>query len=302
MVVFWSMSRFLGPIFILISALLWGTDSLFRYSAGSKVDATWIVLIEHLGIAFLLPLIMTSSGKASLKMGWKETLLAIFAGAGGGAIATILFTASFQYVHPSVAVLLQKLQPVFTVMAASFFLNEKPSPSFYPWALLSLAAAILLSFPDLNFKFLMEPGNLHTRGILLTLAAAGIWSISTIAGKRLLQSVPVVATTFWRYFFGLITLISIVSVAQIPFPHEVLTDRNLQWGLIYLTVMTGIIPMLAYYAGLSRTSASVATFVELVYPLSAVALNAWLLEKPLSPIQMAAAGILLFAITMMNLF
>ena len=41
----------------------------------------------------------------------RRWLAVAFCGAGGSALATILFTASFHYVNPSVTILLQKLQP-----------------------------------------------------------------------------------------------------------------------------------------------------------------------------------------------
>ncbi len=296
------MSKLTGPFFILISALLWGTDSLFSYSLTSRIDATWIVLIEHLGIFLLAPTYLKATEKGLFKLGWKEWIFAVIIGAGGGALATVLFTASFKYVHPSVAILLQKLQPIITVMIASVFLGEKPSSSFYPWALLGLGSAIVLSFPDLNFQFMFEPQNLQAQGVGLAIASATIWSVTTVAGKRVLQTTSTEVATFWRYFFGLVTLILLVYAGDIPFPNEVLSDRPIQLALIYLTIMTGIVPMLAYYAGLSRTSASIATFVELAYPLSAIGLNAWLAHQHLSPMQMGAAGLLLFSMTMLSLF
>ena len=301
MVVLRKMSRLLGPLLILIAALLWGTDSLFRYSLSQQVDATWIVLIEHLGILALIPWLIAKRGEQLFKLGWKEWFCAFIIGAGGGALATILFTASFQYIHPSVAILLQKLQPIFTVLIASVFLGEKPHSQFYPWAFLGLGAAVAISFPDFNFRFLLENENLKTQGLGLALASAGIWSIATVAGKRMLQSTTADLATFWRYVFGLLTLIILVGSANIPFPSEVLQSQPLQIKLAYVTLFSGIIPMLFYYGGLARTTASTATFVELAYPLSAIALNAWLLNQPLSPVQLGAGGLLLFSVTMISL-
>ena len=295
------MNNVAGPFLILAAALLWGTDSLFRYSMSSKIDATWIVLLEHLGIILLVPGLVRKKETRLFQLGWKEWLCAAITGVGGGALATTLFTASFRYIHPSVAILLQKLQPILTVLLAGVFLGEKPKTRFYPFALLGLCAALVLSFPDLNFRFIFETHNLHSRGIAMTLVAAGLWSLATIAGKRMLQTTPSEVATFWRYFFGLITLVGLVAAAKTPVPAQALTERPVQLALLYLTVLSGVVPMLAYYAGLARTTASVATFVELAYPVSAVTLNAWLMNQPLTQVQLGAGGVLLFSVTMMAL-
>jgi drug/metabolite transporter (DMT)-like permease len=58
--------------------------------------------------------------------------------------------------------------------------------------------------------------------------------------------------------------------------------------------------MLIYYRGLSRTPASVSTFIELVYPIGAVILNTAFLHTPLVPIQIIAGLILTFAVAMIS--
>jgi len=285
------------------AALLWGTDSLFRFPTGEKLDPTFIVWVEHLvGLAALLPWTWSQDRGGLFKLGYKEWFSAVVAGMGGGAFATVLFTASFHYLNPSVTILLQKLQPVFTVLLAYVFLGERPERKFYPWAAVALAAGFVLSFPDLSISFLFEAGNLHAKGVIYALTAAVLWSFSTVAGKRLLTGgASAGVATFWRYSFGLITLSAILIFAAIPFPPTAtLITKPMLIALAYLSFATGIIPMLAYYAGLARTKANVATFVELVYPVSAVVLNTIFLNSPLSQTQMIAGGVLLVAVTMIS--
>jgi drug/metabolite transporter (DMT)-like permease len=59
--------------------------------------------------------------------------------------------------------------------------------------------------------------------------------------------------------------------------------------------------MLAYYAGLKRTPASVTTLVELLFPISAVLLNALFLGVKLDLNQLAAGALLLFSVTRISL-
>jgi drug/metabolite transporter (DMT)-like permease len=302
------LERSRGPLLILLAALLWGTDSLFRFPSVDTMDPTYIVFVEHVaGIVVLSPWLLKygAGGSGALgglfALGWLEWVCAVIVGACGGAIATVLFTASFRYVNPSVAVLLQKLQPIFTVLLAFVLLGERPARKFYPWAVVALAAGFVLSFPDLNLGFLREPGNLHARGLAYALGASVLWGITTVVGRRLLLKATPTAATFWRYFFGTCMLGIILAAAGIPVTAEPLLHTRTLIALAYLSFVTGIIPMLAYYGGLARTPASVTTFIELMYPVSAVVLNTLILHTPLSHVQMGAGAALLFAVTMISL-
>ncbi len=295
--------RYAGPLLVVIAALLWGTDSLFRFPTAASLDPTFIVFCEHVaGIALLAPWIAWRERPALFKLDAKGWLSAFVVGAGGGAIATVLFTASFRYVNPSVTILLQKLQPIFVVLLAYFFLGERPARKFYPWAAVAFAAGFVLSFPDLDVSFMRERGNLHAKGVIYAFAACAIWGVSTVAGRALLVRTTAGVATFWRYFFGLATLTAILYGASIPMTFgAVFASRGTLVAMVYLSVMSGLIPMFIYYAGMARTPASVVTFIELLYPVSAVALNTVFLHTPLTPVQLGAGGALLLAVTLISI-
>ena len=289
-----------GPLLVAVAAFLWGTDSVFRYPIADAADPTVLVFAEHvLGVAALLVWVVALQRRRLFELTAKEWLSAVFVGAGGSAIATTIFTLSFRYVNPSVAVLLQKLQPIVVVVVSFAVLGERPRGRFYLWAALALVAGVLLSFPDFNFD--LSGGDAHSKGVLLALIASVIWGLSTVFGKVLLVRAPASVATFWRYLFGLATL-----AVMLLFPHEavkwdVVSRRQFVWPVIYLSFAAGIIPMATYYAGLSRTRASVATFVELLFPVSSVVLNTVILKMPLSAMQLGSGALLLFAVTMISL-
>lgn len=169
-------------------------------------------------------------------------------------------------------------------------------------AAVALAAGFVLSFPDLDVSFLSEHGNLHAKGVIYALTACALWGISTVAGKSLLQRTTAGIATFWRYFFGLVTLVAILWAAHIHVDMSaVVGSREILIALAYLSVISGVIPMFVYYAGMARTPASVVTFIELLYPVSAVILNTIFLHTPLTSVQMGAGAVLLFAVTMISI-
>lgn len=293
---------YLGPFLVGIAAFLWASDSVLRYSAIEKIDSTWIVFFEHSLVVFLLlPWIVLKHKRTCLNLSFKEWLSAIFTGVGGSAIATVFFTASFHYINPSVAVLIQKLQPVFVVFIAALVLNEKPKKSFYFWGAIVLAATLVLSFPTLSFRFLLSKKNLDLKGLQYALIAAFLWASATISGKVLLRRTAPVVAVFWRFFFGLIALAALLGFAKQPLSWSWINSAPLWWSLLYISLIPGFLAMTIYYCGLSKTPASIATFVELIYPIGAVALNTFFLHTPLEMTQLIAGAILLFSVMMISI-
>jgi drug/metabolite transporter (DMT)-like permease len=244
---------------------------------------------------------MVKNRGALLELKFTDWILAFLIGAGGSALATFFYTAAYEYLNPSVIILLQKLQPIFVTLVAYVFLKERPEKSFYGWAALALIAAVFLSLPYFQATSTLKGMlslNLESRGVIYALTAAALWGTATVCGKVLLNrqhSVRVV--TFWRYAFGALTLSMMAFVS--PIHHgvswEILSSGVLQ-SLLYMSLVSGLLAMLIYYRGLAQTPASVATFVELLHPVSAVILNFWLLHASLSPLQACAGTVLVFSV------
>lgn len=291
-----------GPLFVAIAAILWATDAIFRFPTADKLDPTFIVFVEHLIAVSLLavPMLIMKKGELfSLKP--SEWAASAFVGIGGSALATVFFTASFKFINPSVSILLQKLQPILVTLIAMLFLRERPAKNFFLWAPVALASAIVLSFPDLDFAFLSGDGlDLRSTGVVYCLSAAGIWAMATVVGKFLLTRVPAAVATFHRFLFGLIALGVLVLLTGSGVGLDQVMQPEILKPLAYMGLVPGLLAMLFYYAGLERTPASVVTFVELLFPVSAVLLNWKYLNQPLVPVQLFAGAILLISVTLIS--
>lgn len=299
-------SAWWGPGLISVGAFLWATDALFRVPTLSRLDPTTIVFFEHL-IAFVFYSIWyigIRKAQATAQMRAQEWIAAAFVGIVGSALATILFTTSFRYINPSVTILIQKLQPIIVIGFAHLFLGEQLKSKFIFWSALALGSSVVLNFPDFDFKFLISPSqnelDFRVRGWVYAFLGAFFWALSTVAGKILLRRMSSSQTTYWRYFFALIALLVLLSVQKIRVPWEIFEEGSIRNAILYMSLIPGLLSLVFYYAGLQRTSASTATLVELVFPVSAVVLNTLFLNAPLSGTQMIAAVVLLFSVTQVS--
>lgn len=149
-----------APYLVFIAAMLWATDAPFRVHLTQSLSSNFIVLGEHFfDVLFILPILFFNF-KEIKKLSYKEWLAILVIAIGGSALASIAFTEAFHYVNPSVAILLQKLQPIIAISLAGLILKEKKTRFFWLWAIVALFGAYLISFP--NFIPKVYSGNNST--------------------------------------------------------------------------------------------------------------------------------------------
>ncbi|HLL60965.1 MAG TPA: DMT family transporter, partial [Candidatus Nitrosocosmicus sp.] len=197
----WEFIKNKGYIFVIIASLIWSFDGILRINLYTLPPAV-VVFYEHLfGLIILLPLFYKWS-KDLKKMSRKEWLAIIIVALLSGALGTIFYTAALgqvKYIQYSIVVLLQQLEPIWAILAASIILKEKISKQFLFWAALALISAYLITFKDLTFNF--NTGNGTLIAGLLALSAGIFWGTSTAISKYVLNKVSFLTATALRFLF-----------------------------------------------------------------------------------------------------
>ena len=286
-----------GTYLVLLAAMLWATDAPFRVYLTEGLSSNFIVLGEHfIDVLIVLPILVL--GWRQLQgLSWREWVAVLVIAIGGSAIASVAFTQAFHYVNPSVAILLQKLQPLIAIALAAIILKEPLARKYWLWAALALGGAYLISFP--NFVPQLYPGeafNPNVMGVILALVAAFFWGASTVLGKFVLRTIDFKLMTALR-FVGAFAFLLILNAQQHSFPAA----GQFTWldGLFILiiAIVSGVVSLFIYYKGLETINASVATLAELGFPMAAIFVN-WLFipNSALVPMQFLGVAILLFAV------
>ena len=287
----------MGPWFVTLSAILWAMDAPFRKFLTTQLSSTTIVLMEHILICICVLPIFLPRLKELKNLNFKEWLSVIFIGFGGSALATVLFTQSFHYLNPTVAILLQKLQPLIAIGLAFWILEEKLSKNFWLWAIVAIVGAYIVSFPTLQAVGFTWNSNLV--GVVLALGAAFFWGGSTVFGRFVLKKVSFQMMTSLRFLSALVFLF-LLNIYYKTLPELKLTTHK-DWFFVFMTaIIAGFISLMIYYYGLRSTRASVATLCELAFPVAAVVVNWIFLGASLTWMQIIGGLILLFAITKLS--
>ena len=289
-----------GVWLVALGAALWGTSSYLRNTMLTVLTSSQIVLLEHLLLALFAIPVLVIGRRQIQQLNAKDWGAILFISWGGSAIATILFTAAFQYGNPNVVVLLQKLQPIFVLLMARFLLKEVLPRSFRYYMLVALIGAYLLTFgfslPLADFS----DGNLTAA--LLAIGAAALWGGSTVMGRHLTAKLSFETVTAARFLMALPLLAALVAIngefASLDWSY--LAQATGFGSIVMSALVPGLFSLLLYYRGLSTTQASYATAAELAFPATALLLNWIALGQGLTLGQAVGFGVIWLTIFKMS--
>jgi drug/metabolite transporter (DMT)-like permease len=286
----------LAPLFVIVAASLWAVDGIVLRPVLFNLPVPLVVFVESLIATVLISPFMIKSFKSLAELRSKDWLSFFAVALFGGAIGTMAITRALfyvNYVNLSIVILIQKLQPVFALTLAAFFLREKLPFKFFTYAVIAIVGAYIMTF-GLSLPSINENDKTILAAALALLAAISFGS-STVFSKRALQNVSFAMGTYLRFFLStIIMLIFSLATQSISGIFEISSKQLLVFLLIAFT--TGGTAIFLYYYGLKRITASVAAICELAFPLVAVILEYIVHGNILGPVQWIGVLLLLFSI------
>ena len=285
---------YLGPMLIIIAALLWAVDGIIRRNLYSLPPIT-IIFFEHLiGLIILLPFAWKYILKE--KLGKREWWLLILIAVLSGLLGTLWFTTALLKVHFisfSVVFLLQKLQPIFAISTASIFLKEKLNKKYIVWAILALVSAYFVTFKNGFVDFKTGEGTIIAA--IYALGAAFAWGSSTTFSKMLLGKVRAEVSTFYRFLFTVCLALPLIFIFNYTSSLSAITFSQLEL-FILIALSTGMFALFIYYKGLAKTPVHISTILELTFPFIAILIDMKMYHTVLTPLQWLASFVLVFSI------
>ena len=281
-------------LLVILGSILWGTDSLFRRPLTQELSPVTIVFLEHCILCVVMIPVLCRMRSRVLMVDAKEWLSLSFIAVGGSVAATSLFTFSIKYGNPSVTVLLQKTQPILTILLARWLLHERPGRQFWYWLPIALSGAYLVSATNWQEGFTYE--SVQTMSIVAALGASALWGTSTVFGRYVAARMPAVTLTGLRFVIALPVLVVMfflqpVGLRSMP---STLASRG---AVIAMALIPGLLALVLYYKGLQTTIASMASIAELAFPVTAVAANWLFLGIHLTEAQLLGGSLLVVSVT-----
>ena len=293
--------RIIGALAVAASATLWGVDGILLTPQLYNLNTSFVVFVIHLFPFLLMNVFFFKQYRLLGTMSRSDFFYFFMIALFGGALGTLAIVKSLFLLHfnnLSVIVLLQKLQPIFAVILARIILKEKIKGHFALWAAVALVGGYFLTFGWALPDFTTE-GITTVYAALLSLLAAFSFGSSTVFSKKILGHYSFYSSTFFRYFFTTVIMLFVVLFTGHIGDFAQVTPRNWMF-IILIGLTTGSGAIFLYYYGLRNVRASLSTFLELMYPITAVVLDRFVNKTVYSPVQWAAAFVMLFAIVMLN--
>lgn len=277
---------------VAFAAALWGTDGLLRKPLSGQLPASTVVFWEHLiAVVVLLPW-LPSAWRAFRAASWRLRGALVAIGVGASAVATTLFTEAMKLGDPITPLVLQKLQPVVALVAATLLLGERLRPGYWAFAIPALCGAWLMAFAD---PFDVRPR--AATAALLAIGAAVLWAIGTVLGRLVSIEMGSRDVTVLRFAIGLPAAALVLAWQGAP---AAVTLSQLG-PLVALALIPGLLSLALYYVGLRSTAASRATMAELAFPATAAVVGVVALGGSLSVTQWLGLVVIAGSVTALGL-
>jgi drug/metabolite transporter (DMT)-like permease len=292
-----------GPVLVALGASLWGTETLWRDRLNQVMTPDVMVLLEHaLFLLFAIPVLWWQRHQW-LHMPRSVWWYLVASGVLGSALGAYFFTAALTGMNASVANALLHLQPLLSTGFALWLLHERPNPQLWPWAALALVAGMVLPITPLsNWQTGWQGGSLTLfadackPAVVFVLLTAMCWGFSTVAGRAINTTLPVLTASALRVVIGFATMAAVVLLKGQALPWHVIQQPVVWQDLTVLAWFAGLLPLLLYFKGLQHTPAAVAGFWETFQVVAALLITWGVMGQPLMPHQVVATVILIVAV------
>jgi drug/metabolite transporter (DMT)-like permease len=273
------------PAAYLSIILIWSTTPLaIQWSSTGDGFLFPVMARMVIGLAICIMLL----GLLRVRMPWHHDARMTYLAAGLGIFGTMLCVYwGARYISSGLVALLFGLTPIFTSIAANFWLDERSfTTSKVIGTLLGLLGLAAIFGSGLSL------GEHATAGILVVLIAVVLQSLSLVWVKRIGASIPAMAVTSGALM--LVAPLLLLSWAIFGGTLPLSVTPRASWSIVYLGVFGSVLGFNFYFYVIKRMEAGQIALITLITPVSALLLGQFLnSEKIQSGIWLGAACVLL---------
>lgn len=280
-----------GYICIILSTVLFSTMEIALKISSSSFNPIQLTFLRFLiGSVVLLPPAVSSLKKRGCRLHLKDFAYFALLGFICVVVSMVLFQLAILYAPASVVAVLFSCNPVFVVLLAFLFLDEKISGAKIVSMVISLSGII----------FVMDPAKMTVslEGIILTLLAAVTFAIYSVASRNRSNTYGGLAITCCSFIAGSVEMFILILISKIQPVSFVLSNAGFKIfadipivsgislhnliPLIYVGVFVTGLGYAFYLLAIELTNASTASFVFFIKPALAPLLSLIILKETLN--------------------
>jgi drug/metabolite transporter (DMT)-like permease len=286
----------MGPALCLVSAACFGAMAIFgklAYDAGVPPAALLLVRFG-LAAALLATILLLRPGlRRAEPPGRRGRMVATAVGLGaiGYAAQASLYFSALRLMDASLLSLILYTYPVLVTVVAVLLGRDRLTPARSA-ALAAASAGTLLVLLGAG------GGSVHPLGVLLGFSAAITYTVYILVADTVVHRLPPVV----------LSALVMAGAAGTLGTRALLTggvDLNFEprgwFWIACIAVVSTVVAMLAFFAGLKRTGPSTAAILSTFEPVVTTALAALALGETLHPVQIAGAVLVLSSVAVLQI-
>ena len=271
-----------GALYVALSAASFGALPIFikiAYASGAESVAV-------LALRFAFAALAMSAIMLIKKLRWPRgrNLFTLICMGGLGYVGqSFCFFSALNYASAGLVSLLLYLYPALVTLLDAIFLRQRLSPMKLGAVMAALLGTALIIGGDAT-------GNVQ--GVALGIGAALIYSVYILVGSRMMQAEGALpAATVVMIAAALV--FGVMGTIQQP----VLPGTASGWlAVAAIALVSTVIAMVSFFAGLARLGASDAATISTLEPLVTVILAAVFLGEPITAMKLVGGSIILTAL------
>ncbi len=278
-----------GIILIIISAIGFGTLGIFGVIASDEglTIPTVLALRFAFATAFIWA-ILWLRGRFRLLRG-RILVIALGLGAFGYTAQSGLYFLGLEFMTAGMVAIILYTYPAFVVCIVAIFHPSRITSMLILALALAIVGVMLITGAD--------PAGVNPVGVFIVLGAALSYSLYIVVSQRALLTVdPEILTAYVLPAAAVSFLLFGVGTDTLAMPATVEA-----WGVtLAIAVIATVIPVLTFFAGVSRIGASRASIISAAEPGVTVALGALLLGEPVTAVTVIGGGLILTGVLLIQ--
>ncbi len=288
-----SKNRSQGYAAVLATVLIWSTPSLFQFYL-LRYYEPFAQNFYRYSIAFLaiLPLALYRFRRSGPRLDWKVFGLCLLP-ALPNVVHQVTQVASLHYMGPGVYAVFIRSSVIITALLALVLFPEERwiirQWQFQLGTLLGLVGAVGVFWFQPSF----QAGHVSLVGLGIAFTASFCWALYGVLVKKPAARFGPIRS------FGLISFLTSIMLFPLTFtfgniatPWQV--DASVNWLLVVSAVFCITLAHVLYYVAIRELGVALSQTLQLLSPLGALALSAWIFHERFSAAQFWCAGVLLF--------
>ncbi|CAG9165166.1 hypothetical protein LMG23992_00312 [Cupriavidus laharis] len=268
---------------VLFSAKAIVAKLMYRYS----VDAVMVITLRML---FAVPLFMAIGWWQSRRLpalSWADRARVVFLGFIGYYLSSFMDFLGLQYITAGLERLILFLTPSFVLLATALLFRRPIAARQWISLLLAYAGIVLVFAHDLDVS-----GSQVWLGGALVLGSALTYGIYLILSGELVQRIG--SLRLVAYAMCVSTACCVLQYLALGRPvAELAQPAPVMWLSLVNAVFCTVLPVSMTMVAVARIGAPMASQAGMVGPVSTLFLAFWLLDEPVSGVQLAGSALVL---------